>query len=87
MAIYKTKSTEINAVKFTCENLKEVMDFIGSNRLTIGRSSDNVIFCIVKNENSSIRVSENKYIVKGSDEEFYMCSEDSFETVYEKVEE
>ena len=85
MAIYKTKSTEIEAVKLTCENLREVMNFIDSNRLTIGRNSDNSIFCIVKNNSNSIKVSENKYILKGSDGEFYICSEDSFEIVYEEV--
>lgn len=84
MATYKTKSAKVEAVKFTCINLKEVMNFINTNRLIVYKTED-TLHCIVKNNGIDIHVEENKYIVKGSDEEFYACSEDSFESMYEKV--
>lgn len=84
MALYRTKSNTIEAVKFTYNNLKEVMDFVNVNRLIIYKTED-ILCCIVKNKDNDIHVSENKYVVKGSDGEFYICSEDSFESAYERV--
>lgn len=83
MAIYKTKSANVEAVKFTCDNIKEVMRFVGTTRLRLYLVEDTVSCIIIQND--ELHVEENKYIVKGSDGEFYICSEDSFESVYEKV--
>ena len=83
MATYKTKSAKIEAVKFTCDNIKEVMKFVGVTRLRLYLVEDTVSCIIIQND--ELHVEENKYIVKGTDGEFYICSEDSFETVYEKV--
>lgn len=83
MAIYKTKSTEIEAVKFTCDNIKEVMKFVGTTRLRLYLVED-VVSCIII-QDDELHVEENKYIVKGSDGEFYICSENSFGSIYEEV--
>lgn len=83
MAVYRTKSVKVEAIKFTCENIKEVMEFIGTTRLRLYLTED-VINCIII-QNDELHVAENKYIVKGSDGEFYICSEDSFEELYEMV--
>lgn len=83
MAFYRNKSAKVEAIKFTCDNIKEVMKFVGVTRLRLYLVED-IVFCIII-QNDEIHVEENKYIVKGSDGEFYICSEDSFESVYEKV--
>ena len=85
MTTYKTKSAKVEAIKFTCDNIKEVMKFVGATRLRLYLVEDTISCIIIQND--ELHVSENKYIVKGSDGEFYICSEDSFESVYEKVEE
>ena len=83
MATYKTKSAKIEAVKFTCNNIKDVMNFVGITRLRL-YLTENTLNCIII-QDDELHVAENKYIVKGSDGEFYICSEDSFESVYEKA--
>lgn len=85
MAFYKTKSAKIEAVKFTSNNIKEVMQFVGMTRMRI-YLVENKLSCIII-QNDELHVEENKYIVKGSDGDFYICSEDSFEEMYERINE
>ena len=83
MATYKTKSAKVEAIKFTCDNIKDVMKFVGMTRMRV-YLVENTLSCIIV-QNDELHVEENKYIVKGSDGEFYICSEDSFESTYEKI--
>lgn len=83
MARYKTKSVEIQAVKFTRHNIEEVKEFTnGKAKIS---SAHGEIYCRLECNNGFFGVMENKYIVKVSDDIFYICSEDSFEEAFESL--
>ena len=91
MAKYKQKPIVIEAVKWTGDNLREVIDFTGLHR-SAEKWSWSMYEEIVKLEGLKIftlegRVSANigDYIIKDVNEEFYPCKPDEFKRMYELV--
>lgn len=85
MALYRTKVKYIEAVKFTRNNIEEVEEFTNgkATNFIIDKSINGQASCKIKLYNNKIlNVGEGKYIVKNSDDDFYICSEDSFESLY-----
>ena len=87
MAKYRTKSKEVEAVKFTRDNFEEVKEFTNGKAMNfyIPHNIEGQANCELECKNKVFRVLENRYIVKDSDGNFYICSEDSFESLYEEV--
>lgn len=85
MAKYRTKSTEIEAIQLTREKIFEVIAFTGARAENFSYENDHVCCDVINIESPTIKVQEGKYIVKNSNGDFYLCSEDSFESLYEKV--
>lgn len=88
MALYRTKSNYIEAVKFTRNNIEEVKEFTNgkAKNFILEKGINGLVICDLECCHKIIKVLENKYIVKLLDGDFYICSDDSFEEKYEKVE-
>lgn len=93
---YRKKPVVIEAIQWTCNNLKEVMDFIGSEfkyeENTEYATNKFVYFNITKRLllhtlEGTMEVSKGDYIIKGVKGEFYPCKPDIFEITYEELKE
>ena len=90
---FRKKPVEIEAVQWTGENLREVIDFTGlhpsANKWTWGeyelvvRQSGLKIFTL----EGAMKADHGDWIIKGVKGEFYPCKPDIFEQTYDKVEE
>lgn len=89
MAKYKSKSTEIEAVKFTRDNVEEVKEFTDgkAKNFILEKRINGTFHCDLERYENTVRVLEGRYIVKSLNGDFYICSEDSFESMYERCEE
>lgn len=85
MSKYKTKSTEVEAIQFTREKIFEVIAFTDARAKNFTYENEHISCYIVNANCPTIKVQEGKYIVKKSDGDFYICSQDSFESLYEKI--
>lgn len=95
MSKYRKLPVEIEALQYTKDNLKEVLDFTGKHPLwntwfnsfeeykTVVEG-DNNIFKILTLE-GIMEASIGDYIIKGIHGEFYPCKPDIFKKTYEKV--
>lgn len=86
MARYRTKVKYIEAVKFTRNNIAEVEEFTNGKvkEFYIPHNIEGQATCKLENNNRVYEVAENKYIIKITNDDFYICSEDSFEAIYEE---
>lgn len=81
----------VEAVQWTGENISEVRNFTIKNRNGVAEQcsylslSSSSLFIIEPDKD--VEVSRNDYIIKGVDDEFYVCEQDVFEKVYEEVKE
>lgn len=83
---FRAKPIEIEAVKWTGENLEEIRDFVGREPGDIEYDHiDNTIQIWNKLENCYIDCSVEHYIIKGVKGEFYPCDPEVIERKYEKV--
>lgn len=93
---YRKKPIVIEAIQWNENNLKEVMEFIGSEF----KYDENTSYCtnkfvydkytkelLIHTLEGTMKVSNGDYIIKGVKGEFYPCKPDIFEATYEKVEE
>ena len=78
MAKYRKKPVEIEAIQWTGDNLKEILEF--SDKAYIER--DNYTLKIETLEGTHI-ANKGDYIIKGIKGEFYPCKPDIFEMTYE----
>ena len=91
---YRKKTVEIEAVRWTGENLEEVKAFVGESLIydiidtawEVGKGKPRV-FMKVKTLEGDMIASEGDYIIKGISGEFYPCKPDIFKATYEEVEE
>jgi len=91
---YRKKPIEIEAIQFTGENKKEVLDFIGyelSEDNEEGKKKSRQYFfdavgkfIIITLEGDMI-ADAGDYIIKGVKGEFYPCKPDIFELTYDKL--
>lgn len=75
---YIKKPIEIEAIKFTGRNQKDILKFIGDNYDTT------LNYPNIKTLEGVMRVSEGDYIIKGVEGEFYPCKPDIFKKTYEE---
>ena len=85
MAKYRKKPVVIEAIQFknTGESFEEIDNFM-NGKLCIDETVG--LPCIVTLEGNML-VSENDYVIKGVNGEFYPCKPDIFLQIYELVEE
>lgn len=88
---YKTKPCEIEAIQWTGDNLKEVLEFANNkiiyNEITYAGSGELLGYEIsIKTLEGVMLASKGDYIIKGLRGEFYPCKPDVFEKKYEVVE-
>lgn len=83
MAKYRTKPEIIEAIQFTFDKAEDVRDFVGEERIFVDLDACKLY---IKTLGYKVLVSPNDYIIKGKNEELYLCEKDIFEKTYEKVE-
>ena len=81
MEKYSKKPVVIEAVQWTGENVKEVMDFMNWRNAAHDAASGLTIRTLEGNHHAS----PGDFIIKGVNGEFYPCKPDIFEKTYEKV--
>lgn len=93
MAKYRKKPVEIEAIQWNGINLLEIKEFVGDSIVynildtawQVGKGRPHVLMKI-KTLECDMEVSENDFIIKGVNGEFYPCKPDIFEKTYEYVE-
>ncbi|WP_312969755.1 hypothetical protein [Acinetobacter gerneri] len=85
---YRKKPVVINAWQFTKENYKQgVPTFLRSKEVEFwSQFGGDVIGGEIKTLEGVMTITENDYIIKGVQGEFYPCKPDIFEATYESVE-
>lgn len=86
MAKYRKKPVEVEAIQFTRRNLNKIMDFTHCQMvITTEKRLNGTMYGEIETLEGIMKVSENDYIIKGVNGEFYPCKPDIFEKTYEKV--
>lgn len=87
MARYRTKVKYIEAVKFTRNNIAEVEEFTNGKvkEFYIPHNIEGQAICKIECAGKILNVGEGKYVVQDSNDDFYICSADSFESLYKRV--
>lgn len=82
---YRKKPVEIEAVQFTRDNWSEIVSFTNGTAkdLTIERRPNGKCTCIIPTLEGDHTATENDYIIKGVNGEFYPCKPDIFSKTYE----
>jgi hypothetical protein len=85
MGFYRKKPVVVEAIQFTYSNIRECKEFVGkywieeeSNVGTVGNFIETL-------EGTSYLLSNNDWIIKGVEGEFYPCKPDIFEKTYQEV--
>lgn len=78
---YRKKPVEIEAVRWTGENLEEIEKF--AKGALVHRGSVDIVISTLE---GLMRASKGDYIIKGIAGEFYPCKPDIFKATYEEVE-
>lgn len=93
---YRKKPVVIEAMQWNENNLKEVMEFIGSefaydenteyatNKFVYFKTTKRLLIHTLE---GTMKVSKYDYIIKGIKGEFYPCKQDIFEATYEELNE
>lgn len=77
---YKKKPVVIQALEYTGENLKEILNFC--DRCFFKNGSKKLIIVTLEGD---ITVSKGDYVIKGITNKFYPCKPDIFKLTYETV--
>lgn len=92
MKKYRKKPVVIEAVKWTGDNLKEIISFTKGVHKSVSHLSFDDFNILVKNEGLKIFTLEGKmnanigdYIIKGVSGEYYPCKPDIFDKTYEEI--
>jgi len=82
---YRKKPVAIEAIQFTRGNLEEVKRFVGKFLISITtpRCLDGVMTAEISTFEGVTTASENDFIIKGTQGEFYPCKPDIFAEAYE----
>jgi len=84
---YRKKSIEIEAVKWTGNNLIDVFNFLKIKDVNTSMEIVKMDNLIIKTLQGEQIASIGDYIIKGVMGEFYPCKPDIFEKTYEPLEE
>ena len=79
---YRKKPVEIEAVRWTGENLEEIKGFAKGSLVRRGP-----VGITIDTLEGRMRADKGDYIIKGIAGEFYPCKPDIFKATYEEVEE
>lgn len=79
---YVKKPVVIEAIQWTGDNTKEVLEFC-PDCFTYERNNQDIF--VVATLEGSMHASLNDYIIKGIKDEFYACKPDVFTLTYDKV--
>ena len=84
---YRKKPVCIEAVQFTRGNWKEIQLFTNNTAHTIQieKRINGTCTCIIPTLEGQHIASENDWIIKGFNGEFYPCKPDIFEKTYEEA--
>lgn len=87
MEKYRTKPCEIEAIKFTRDNWKEIQNFTNgkARNITIERCPNGRCYCYVDTLEGVMHATEGDFIIKGLRGEFYPCKTDVFHKKYELI--
>ncbi|MFT8313183.1 MAG: hypothetical protein ABF633_02890 [Clostridium sp.] len=83
MAKYRKKPVVIEAVQFTGENCRSIVDFCKGSKDWVRADKEKVIIQTLEGD---MTANIGDYIIKGVNGEFYPCKPDVFEKTYELVE-
>lgn len=86
---FRKKPVTIQAIQWTGENTKEVLDFIG-RQITVGQVNmftGKVVDMDIPTLEGTMKATVGDWIIKGVKGEFYPCKPDIFEQTYECVSE
>ena len=84
---YRKKPVEVEAIQFTRRNIVEVMEFTNNQiEITTEIRMNGKMYAEIETIEGIMKVSENDYIIKGVNGEFYPCKPDIFEKTYEVIE-
>lgn len=84
---YQTKSVLIDAIRFTRDNVKDVLKFTdGKASITTERCPDGKSYCNIDTPQGTMKALEGDYIVKGVDGGFLPYRPDVFEKLYDPIE-
>ena len=86
---YRKKPVEVEAIKFTRNNFKEIKEFTNgkADNFTTERCPNGKSYCYIDTLEGTHIATEGDYIIKGVKGEFYPCKPDIFELTYEKCSE
>lgn len=87
MAKYRKKPVVIEAIKWTGDNLKEMVRFTDKIVETQEDFTEGITILVIKTLEGNMKAFPGDMIIKGVKGEFYPCKPDIFEATYEKVEE
>lgn len=84
---YRKKPVNIEAILFNRHSVIECVNFTNGilKNINVPRSLEGVMTGEIKTLEGVMTVSENDYIIKGVQREFYPCKPDIFKMTYEKV--
>lgn len=82
MAKFRKKPVDIEAVQWTGDNVKEVMDFMGWRNASHDQRSGLNIHTLEGTHHAT----PGDWIIRGVKGEFYPCKPDIFAATYEQVE-
>lgn len=89
--LYKKKPVKVEAIQWTGNNLREVVDFTGEtiryhiddSDWQVGKAAPQTRIWI-KTLEGNLQVSVGDYIIKGVKGEYYPCKPDIFKSTYEE---
>ena len=87
--LYRKKPVVVEAVRFTRENICEVVEFTGGKAhgfsVRCERGMPGVLECVVQTLEGALVAAEGDYIIRGVKGELYPCKPDIFEQTYEEA--
>lgn len=85
MGKYRKKPVVIEAIQWRGTNQTEILHFMGYTNA--GTNDDGTRFLLINTLEGIMTASQDDWIIKGVDGEFYPCKPDIFEKTYEEVNE
>lgn len=79
---FRKRPVEINAIRWSGDNINEVADFIGRATNIFRKGAD----LRIRTLEGTMICSKGDYLIKGVKGEFYPCKPDIFRETYEPVE-
>lgn len=79
---YRSKPYKLKAIQYNGDNIKEVLEFVGLNNIM----SNYTVMLVVYTRNGWVKVYEGDWVAKKKGE-IFVVDRDTFDDLYEKVEE